>query len=190
VQVVGIPVSGDQTDTSSRLAKTLRSRGVRVEVDASDDRMQKKIRNHTLQKVPFLLLARPRRRGGRDQLPVPDGTQRNGCRWSRRSRPSSSGSRAGRTPRRRHNSTRGPRDGPGAPAGPPELVGLDGPRFPDGFRRLWTPHRWPTSEAAASSAEEGCPFCRIPKLTDETAWCWPGDLGVRGAQPAPYNPAT
>ncbi|MDT7609849.1 MAG: hypothetical protein QOG96_4352, partial [Pseudonocardiales bacterium] len=30
---------------------------------------------------------------------------------------------------------------PAAPAGPPELVGLDGAAVPDGFRRLWTPHR-------------------------------------------------
>jgi threonyl-tRNA synthetase len=79
VQVVGIPVSGDQTEYVEQLAKTLRSRGVRVEVDASDDRMQKKIRNHTLQKVPFLLLA-----GGRDaeadaiSFRFRDGTQRNG----------------------------------------------------------------------------------------------------------------
>jgi threonyl-tRNA synthetase len=79
VQVVGIPVSGDQTEYVERIAKTLRSRGVRVEVDASDDRMQKKIRNHTLQKVPFLLLA-----GGRDaeadaiSFRFRDGTQRNG----------------------------------------------------------------------------------------------------------------
>jgi threonyl-tRNA synthetase len=43
------------------VAAKLRAQGVRVEVDAGDDRMQKKIRNHTLQKVPFLLLA-----GGRD----------------------------------------------------------------------------------------------------------------------------
>jgi threonyl-tRNA synthetase len=43
------------------VAKTLRARRVRVEVDTSDDRMQKKIRNHTTQKVPFLLLA-----GGKD----------------------------------------------------------------------------------------------------------------------------
>jgi threonyl-tRNA synthetase len=35
----------------------LRAKGIRVEVDASDDRMQKKIRTHTTQKVPFLLLA-------------------------------------------------------------------------------------------------------------------------------------
>ncbi|MGQ0483454.1 MAG: threonine--tRNA ligase [Pseudonocardia sp.] len=61
VQVVGIPVSADQADYVARIAAALRARGVRVEVDAGDDRMQKKIRTHTLQKVPFLLLA-----GGRD----------------------------------------------------------------------------------------------------------------------------
>ncbi len=61
VQVVGIPVSADQADYVGRIAAPLRARGVRVEVDAGDDRMQKKIRTHTLQKVPFLLLA-----GGRD----------------------------------------------------------------------------------------------------------------------------
>ena len=39
------------------VAAALRAQGIRVEVDAGDDRMQKKIRTHTLQKVPFLLLA-------------------------------------------------------------------------------------------------------------------------------------
>jgi threonyl-tRNA synthetase len=61
VQVVGIPVSADQVDYVEGIASALRARGVRIEVDAGDDRMQKKIRNHTLQKVPFMLLA-----GGRD----------------------------------------------------------------------------------------------------------------------------
>jgi threonyl-tRNA synthetase len=39
------------------VAAQLKSRGVRVEVDASDDRMAKKIVHHTNQKVPFMLLA-------------------------------------------------------------------------------------------------------------------------------------
>jgi threonyl-tRNA synthetase len=39
------------------VAEQLKSRGVRVEVDTSDDRMAKKIVNHTNQKVPFMLLA-------------------------------------------------------------------------------------------------------------------------------------
>jgi threonyl-tRNA synthetase len=82
VQVVGIPVSGDQVEYVDRLAKELRVHGIRVEVDAGDDRMQKKIRNHTMQKVPFMLLA-----GGRDvaadaiSFRFRDGSQRNGVPW-------------------------------------------------------------------------------------------------------------
>ncbi|MBB6375254.1 threonyl-tRNA synthetase [Pseudonocardia eucalypti] len=82
VQVVGIPVSADQVDYVERIAKQLRSHGVRVEVDAGDDRMQKKIRTHTLQKVPFMLLV-----GGRDaeadavSFRFRDGSQLNGVPW-------------------------------------------------------------------------------------------------------------
>jgi threonyl-tRNA synthetase len=61
VQVVGIPVAADHVAHLREVARRLREHGVRVEVDAGDDRMQKKIRTHTTQKVPFLLLA-----GGRD----------------------------------------------------------------------------------------------------------------------------
>ncbi|HWD03052.1 MAG TPA: threonine--tRNA ligase [Amycolatopsis sp.] len=57
VQVVGIPITGDQVEYLHDVEKALRAKGIRVEVDASDDRMQKKIRTHTTQKVPFLLLA-------------------------------------------------------------------------------------------------------------------------------------
>ncbi|MBC3192642.1 threonine--tRNA ligase [Pseudonocardia sp. C8] len=79
VQVVGIPVTDAQEDYVRDVASRLRAQGVRVEVDAGDDRMQKKIRTHTLQKVPFLLLA-----GGRDveagavSFRFRDGSQRNG----------------------------------------------------------------------------------------------------------------
>ena len=57
VQVVGIPVADDHIEYLNEVAAQLRSRGVRVEVDASDDRMAKKIVNHTNQRVPFMLLA-------------------------------------------------------------------------------------------------------------------------------------
>ncbi len=79
VQVVGIPVADDHIAHLDRVAKALRARGVRVDVDVSDDRMQKKIRTHTTQKVPFLLLA-----GGRDvesdavSFRFRDGSQLNG----------------------------------------------------------------------------------------------------------------
>ncbi|WP_033293565.1 threonine--tRNA ligase [Amycolatopsis jejuensis] len=57
VQVVGIPITADQVEYLGGVEKALRAKGIRVEIDASDDRMQKKIRTHTTQKVPFLLLA-------------------------------------------------------------------------------------------------------------------------------------
>ncbi|MEV0068807.1 MULTISPECIES: threonine--tRNA ligase [unclassified Amycolatopsis] len=57
VQVVGIPITADQVEFLDGVQKALRAKGIRAEVDASDDRMQKKIRTHTTQKVPFLLLA-------------------------------------------------------------------------------------------------------------------------------------
>ncbi|OBB10483.1 threonine--tRNA ligase [Mycolicibacterium setense] len=57
VQVVGIPVAEAHLDYLYDVAAQLKSRGVRVEVDGSDDRMAKKIVNHTNMKVPFMLLA-------------------------------------------------------------------------------------------------------------------------------------
>ena len=57
VQVVGIPVADAHLDYLYDVAAQLKSRGIRIEVDASDDRMAKKIVNHTNQKVPFMLLA-------------------------------------------------------------------------------------------------------------------------------------
>ncbi|OCB24548.1 threonine--tRNA ligase [Mycobacterium malmoense] len=57
VQVVGIPVADEHVPYLESVAAQLKSHGVRVEVDASDDRMAKKIVHHTGQKVPFMLLA-------------------------------------------------------------------------------------------------------------------------------------
>jgi len=57
VQVVGIPIAGAHVAYLDKVAGKLRERGIRVEVDASDDRMQKKIRNAQRQKVPYMLLA-------------------------------------------------------------------------------------------------------------------------------------
>ena len=57
VQVVGIPIADDFASYLEDFAADLRSSSVRVEVDRSDNRMQKKIRDHTLAKVPFILLA-------------------------------------------------------------------------------------------------------------------------------------
>ncbi|UDY22192.1 threonine--tRNA ligase [Nocardioides sp. Kera G14] len=57
VQVLGIPVADQFADHLYDVAKLLKAQGVRVEVDESDDRFQKKIRNAQLQKVPFMLIA-------------------------------------------------------------------------------------------------------------------------------------
>jgi threonyl-tRNA synthetase len=57
VQVVGIPISDQHVQYLESVAERLRAARVRVEVDSSDDRMQKKIRNAQKQKVPFMLLA-------------------------------------------------------------------------------------------------------------------------------------
>lgn len=56
-QVVGIPVADAFADHLEDVVGALRDRGIRAEVDHSDDRMQKKIRTHTTGKVPFMLLA-------------------------------------------------------------------------------------------------------------------------------------
>ena len=58
VQVVGIPVTDEQVDyLYDVVAAAAGSAGIRVEVDDSDDRMQKKIRTASKQKVPFMLIA-------------------------------------------------------------------------------------------------------------------------------------
>jgi threonyl-tRNA synthetase len=57
VQVVGIPVSEQHNAYLQGVIDRLRSEGVRADLDASDDRMQKKIRTHTKLKVPFQLIA-------------------------------------------------------------------------------------------------------------------------------------
>ena len=79
VQVVGIPVAAEYVPYLEEVALKLREHGVRVSIDASDDRMQKKIRTHTKEKVPYLLIA-----GGEDQdkgavsFRMRDGSQDNG----------------------------------------------------------------------------------------------------------------
>lgn len=79
VQVVAVPVAGEYVPYLEEVASKLREHGVRVIVDSSDDRMQKKIRTHTKEKVPYILIA-----GGEDQekgavsFRMRDGSQDNG----------------------------------------------------------------------------------------------------------------
>ncbi|MCX2752525.1 threonine--tRNA ligase [Gordonia sp. 4N] len=79
VQVVGIPVAEAFEGHLFDVVADLLAAGVRAEVDASDDRMQKKIRNHTTGKVPFMLLAGERDvEAGAVSFRFRDGTQVNG----------------------------------------------------------------------------------------------------------------
>ncbi|GAA4743757.1 threonine--tRNA ligase [Amnibacterium soli] len=79
VQAVGIPVADEYADHLQGVLDRLRAAGVRVELDASDDRMQKKIRNHTLEHVPFLLIAGEKDRDADAvSFRFRDGTMRNG----------------------------------------------------------------------------------------------------------------
>jgi len=57
VQAVGIPIADEHVPYLQKVAERLREHGIRVEVDSSSDRMQKKIRNAQKSKIPFMLLA-------------------------------------------------------------------------------------------------------------------------------------
>ncbi|MRH29763.1 threonine--tRNA ligase [Microbacterium sp. SYP-A9085] len=79
VQVVGIPVAAEYEAYLDDVIARLKAEGVRAEVDHSDDRMQKKIRTHTTQKVPFQLIAGEQDRAdGAVSFRFRDGSQRNG----------------------------------------------------------------------------------------------------------------
>jgi threonyl-tRNA synthetase len=79
VQVMGIPVTDEQVGYLDDVAEQLRARAIRVEVDASDDRMQKKIRSAQQQKVPFMLIAGATdAEAGAVSFRYRDGSQRNG----------------------------------------------------------------------------------------------------------------
>ncbi|WP_091967685.1 threonine--tRNA ligase [Propionibacterium cyclohexanicum] len=79
VQVIGVPVAGEFSDYLKGITDMLRARGVRAEVDESDDRMQKKIRNATREKVPYILIAGEQDRdAGSVSFRFRDGSQDNG----------------------------------------------------------------------------------------------------------------
>ncbi|WP_314139401.1 threonine--tRNA ligase [uncultured Plantibacter sp.] len=79
VQVVGIPVSEQYEEFLGGVVAELRSSGVRAELDASDDRMQKKIRNHTKAKTPLqLIVGEEDQANGAVSFRFRDGTQENG----------------------------------------------------------------------------------------------------------------
>ena len=79
VQVLGIPVAEEYNDYLEQVAGRLREKGIRVEVDESDDRFPKKIRNASKSKVPFVLIAgEDDRSAGAVSFRYRDGSQKNG----------------------------------------------------------------------------------------------------------------
>ncbi len=79
VQVVGIPIREDHAAYLDSFVASLRAEGIRAEVDVSDDRMQKKIRNAQQQKIPFMAIAGDEDvANGTVSFRYRDGSQRNG----------------------------------------------------------------------------------------------------------------
>ncbi|PKI92981.1 threonine--tRNA ligase [Actinomycetales bacterium SN12] len=79
VQVMGVPVADQYGEYLDGVVAQLREAGVRADVDHSDDRMQKKIRNHTTAKVPVILIAGEQdRAAGTVSFRFRDGSQENG----------------------------------------------------------------------------------------------------------------
>ncbi|SDZ03427.1 threonyl-tRNA synthetase [Herbiconiux ginsengi] len=79
VQVVGIPISDEHADYLAEVVRRLKKRGIRAQLDDSADRMQKKIRTHTKDKVPILLIAgADDSAAGSVSFRFRDGSQENG----------------------------------------------------------------------------------------------------------------
>jgi threonyl-tRNA synthetase len=79
VQVLGVPVAEDYADHLQGVLEQLERKGVRVELDDSDDRFPKKIRNASKSKVPFVLIAGEEdRAAGAVSFRYRDGSQKNG----------------------------------------------------------------------------------------------------------------
>jgi len=79
VQVLGVPVAEEYADYLGEVLDRMKRKGVRVELDASDDRFPKKIRNASKSKVPFTLIAGEEdRAAGAVSFRFRDGSQKNG----------------------------------------------------------------------------------------------------------------
>ena len=174
VQVVGIPVAEEYADYLDDVIAALRAVGVRAEVDHSDERMQKKIRNHTTGKMPLILIAGEQDRAAgtvsfrfRDGIP---GERRAARRGGRADPPRDRGPRAGLVRRRPAGGGRVRVTATGGAGTGEESVLEDAAHLagvPDEFQRLWVPHRMAYIQAGPEPLREECPFCDAPKHSDE-----------------------
>ena len=79
VQAIGIPVADTFADYLGDVMLQMRKAGIRAELDASDDRMQKKVRNAQLQKIPFMVIAGEEdQQAGAVSFRYRNGEQKNG----------------------------------------------------------------------------------------------------------------
>ena len=79
VQAIGIPVADTFSDYLGDVIKAMRRAGIRAELDASDDRMQKKVRNAQMQKIPFMVIAGEEdQKAGAVSFRYRNGEQKNG----------------------------------------------------------------------------------------------------------------
>ncbi|MDX3241841.1 MULTISPECIES: threonine--tRNA ligase [unclassified Streptomyces] len=79
VQAIGIPIGDGHVEYLEKFAAAAKKQGLRVEVDSSSDRMQKKIRNAQKQKVPFMVIAGDEdMSAGSVSFRYRDGSQENG----------------------------------------------------------------------------------------------------------------
>lgn len=79
VQAIGIPVADTFSDYLGDVIAQMRKAGIRAELDSSDDRMQKKVRNAQLQKIPFMVIAGDEdQKAGAVSFRYRNGDQKNG----------------------------------------------------------------------------------------------------------------
>ncbi len=79
LQAVGIPVADAFADYLADVISQMKKAGIRAELDASDDRMQKKVRNAQMQKVPFMVIAGEEdQKAGAVSFRYRNGEQKNG----------------------------------------------------------------------------------------------------------------
>ena len=79
VQAIGIPVADTFGDYLEDVIQQMRKAGIRAELDSSDDRMQKKVRNAQMQKIPFMVIAGEEdQKAGAVSFRYRNGEQKNG----------------------------------------------------------------------------------------------------------------
>jgi threonyl-tRNA synthetase len=79
VQAIGIPVADTFADYLGDVMTQMRKAGIRAELDGSDDRMQKKVRNAQMQKIPFMVIAGEEdQKAGAVSFRYRNGDQKNG----------------------------------------------------------------------------------------------------------------